>query len=536
VSKIIFAEGQCTLEYMKDGVYLTVDFTVGEKERLTINALMEKLLKKKVADLESKSIEEIFKTKDGERRWIAPQQTEVLIDATARVTIAEGKMKAYVELMPPEGGGNLTREDFVQILEKHCIQEGIHEEVIENLVASPQFNEKICIATGKEAINGINGKLAIHFNTKIDRSPKVLEDGRVDYKELNFVQSIKQGEKLATTIPPILGQQGKDVYGNPIKALDGKPVILPKGKNVEVSEDGAALLAKTDGCIEYIDGKINVLQQFEIPENVDASTGNVYFVGNVHVKGDVLTGYVIEAEGSILVEGIVEAASLKAGVDVVLKKGISGRGKGKIIAGNNVISRYIENAHVEAGNMVQAEVIMHSNIKAGEVVELIGKKGLVVGGEIAAGHQILANTIGCFMGIATLLEVGQNPYLRLQFKTLKENIDKKEEELKKIKPMAEYILKLKEQGKANSQKIEMLKRLLTAVGSIQEEISTLSSEKLKTEEKLRGDVKGEVKIKNNVYPGTRVSIGHPSLSIEDVLGRSIIHRNGEDVTVKPWKV
>jgi uncharacterized protein len=536
VSKIIFAEGQCTLEYMEDGVYLTVDFTVGKKEKLTINALMEKLLKKKVTELEVKSIEEIFKTKIGERRWIAPQQKEVLIDATANVTVAEGKMNAYIELMPPEGGKNLTREDFTQILEQHRIREGIHEEIIQTLVSSPQFNEKICIATGKEAINGINGKLEIHFNTKIDRRPKVLEDGRVDYKELNFVQSIKQGEKLATTIPPIPGKQGKDVHGNPIKALDGKPAILPKGKNVEISKDGAALLAKTDGCIEYIDGKINVLQQFDIPENVDASTGNVYFVGNVHVKGDVLTGYVIEAEGSILVEGIVEAASLKAGVDVVLKKGISGRGKGKIIAGNNIISKYIENAHAEAGKMVQAEVIMHSSIKAGERVELIGKKALMVGGEIAAGHQILANTIGCNMGTTTILEVGQNPFLRERFKTLKESIDKKEDELKRLKPMAESILKLKEQGRANSQKIEMLKRLLTAIGSIQEEISTLSSEKIETEEKLRGDVKGEVKIKTNIYPGTRVSIGHPYLNVEDVLGRSIIHRNGEDVTVIPWKV
>jgi uncharacterized protein (DUF342 family) len=536
MSKIIFADGQCILEYSEDGVYLTVDFTVGKKEMLMINVVMEKLSKKKVSAVEFKAIEEIFKTKDVERRWIAPYQNEVLFDALANITVSENKLKAFIEIMPPEGGKNLNREDILRILEQNRIKEGIDEGILENLVLAPRFNEKFCIASGKEPVNGINGKLEIHFNTYVDRRPKILEDGRVDYKELNFVQSVKEGEKLATAIPPIPGKSGVDVYGNLLKALDGKPVVLPKGKNVEVSQDGASLLSKIEGCIEYIDGKINILQQFEIPENVDASTGNVYFVGNIHVKGDVLTGYVIEAEGSIVVEGIVEAASLKAGGDVVLKKGISGRGKGKIIAGNNVISKYIENSNVEAGNMVQAEVIMHSNIKAGEKIELIGKKGLMVGGEISAGHQILANTIGCSMGTATIIEVGQNPYLREKYKVLKGNMDKKEDELEKLHQMAESIMKLKEQGRANPQKIEMLTRLLKGIGSVKEELTIFKNEKMEIEEGLREAIKGEVKIKNNVYPGTKVFIGNPSISVDDILGRSIIHRNGEDVTIIPWKV
>ena len=59
----------------------------------------------------------------------------------------------------------------------------------------------------------------------------------------------------------------------------GKPAIMPKGKNVEISEDKMYMISTIDGCVEYVDGKVNVFPLLEIKNDVDVSTGNIHFVG-----------------------------------------------------------------------------------------------------------------------------------------------------------------------------------------------------------------------------------------------------------------
>jgi len=106
-----------------------------------------------------------------------------------------------------------------------------------------------------------------------------------------------------------------------VPALDGKPAVLPKGKNVEISEDGQSLIAGIDGQVNYIDGKVSVFANYEVPADVDNSTGNISFVGNVIIRGNVLSGFTVEAGGSVEVMGVVEAAVIKADGDIILRRG-----------------------------------------------------------------------------------------------------------------------------------------------------------------------------------------------------------------------
>ena len=65
-------------------------------------------------------------------------------------------------------------------------------------------------------------------------------------------------------------------------------------------------------------------------------------------------------------DGIVEGAELVAGGQIILKRGIQGTGRGKMKAGTNIVSKFIESATAEAGGFIQTESIMHSNVTAGE--------------------------------------------------------------------------------------------------------------------------------------------------------------------------
>jgi len=172
-----------------------------------------------------------------------------------------------------------------------------------------------------------------------------------------------------------------------VPALDGKPAVLPKGKNVEISEDGQSLIAGIDGQVNYIDGKVSVFANYEVPADVDNSTGNISFVGNVIIRGNVLSGFTVEAGGSVEVMGVVEAAVIKADGDIILRRGMQGLGRGILKSGGDIIAKYIENSIIEAKGDIKAEAIMHSNVKCGNKLELSGKKGLLIGGKCKVGKK-----------------------------------------------------------------------------------------------------------------------------------------------------
>jgi uncharacterized protein len=535
LSLFLFAQGQCVFEYKNDGVYFIVNWNEGLKEALEAKDVMKVIIRKKISNLDSKAFSDVFAQKDGVAQKIAPYQTEYLIDGEVSITVSEDKMTAQIEFFPPEGGKNITIEEVLKKLDDLKISVGIEEEVLKQWFNEPVYHQKMRIASGIPPQNGENGSVEFHFNTSKLRKPKILEDGRVDYKELNYIESIKKAQVLCTGTPPTKGISGKNIFGIEIKAVDGKMAVFPKGKNVELSSDNMSLLSSIEGCVEYEGGKVNVYQQFDIPKNVDTSTGNVYFVGNVSIQGDVLTGYKVEADGSIFVEGIVEGAILKAGQDIILKKGVSGQGKGMVFAGRNIVAKYIENANVEARENIQAEVIMHSNVKAANKIELLGRKGFLVGGYCAVGNELILNQMGCDMGTFTEIDIGVDPNMKERYVGLKDLIRKREEEIAKLNLMVGTLIKLKQEGRASIEKLEMLKKALVSMTSMKEEVENAKEEFYDLEKRFREEAKGLVKVKGSVYPGVKISIGDPSLLVRDQMGSCMIHRNGVDVTAMPWR-
>jgi len=162
---------------------------------------------------------------------------ELKTDAVASVIISPDKLKAFIVLNPPEEEKMLKPEEILELLNKNGVTYGIKNSTIDSIVKSPVYNEMICVAEGKPPIPGQNGSIEYHFDIKKERKPTVLEDGRVDFRELNLIENVSKGQVLCTLIPPVPGIKGKTVTGEDIPTVEGKPAILPKGRNVEVSED-----------------------------------------------------------------------------------------------------------------------------------------------------------------------------------------------------------------------------------------------------------------------------------------------------------
>lgn len=524
-------EGYYELEYRENGVYLIVHPPVGKGKKVESKDVIDRLTRKKVMNFRRDIVELACQKANNTPMCIAEYQEEVKIDAQVSVTVSPDKMKASIYISPPDGGKTVTIQDIIDVLNKNGVCYGISKTNLENVVKYPVYYEAILIAEGSMPVNGQSGRVQFYFETNKDKKPTILDDGTVDFRELNIVECVQKGKVLCELIPPQSGVPGKTVDGKEIPALDGKPAKLPRGKNVKVSEDGQQLIAEIDGQVNYIDGKVNVFSNYEVPADVDNSTGNVNFIGNVTVRGNVLSGFTIEAGGTVEVMGVVEAATIIAGGDIILRRGMQGSGKGVLISGGDIIARYIENSNIQAKGDIKSEAIMHSNIKCGNKLELSGKKGLLIGGVCKVGKEISAKVIGSYMATVTEIEVGIDPSLKERYKQIREELVVMEEDIKKADQAINILKKLEMTGGLSPEKHEIMAKSVRTKLHFTNKTNELKQEYLEIEQRLQQEAHGKVRASNYIYPGTKVSIGTCVMYVKENLQYCCLYRDGADVRV-----
>ena len=201
------------------------------------------------------------------------------------------------------------------------------------------------------------------------------------------------------------GEDGYTVRGGEMKAGPVRDLPPMRGKGI-IRENGI-YYAQNDGKIEVKEGKIDIQNVHEIMGDVDAIIGKIEFFGDVVINGNVDGGVVIRAGRNIEVHGTTGAATLYAGGDVMLTRGI--QGGGKIAARGNVYAEFIENTTVEAGGLVQANVILNAKVTAKDKVITTGKRGAIIGGYTHALKSIEAQTAGNDVELKTILHCGYEP-------------------------------------------------------------------------------------------------------------------------------
>lgn len=524
-------DGFYEILFQSDGVFICVYPPEANGKRLETKDVVERLNRKAIRNFDKDIVDLAVRKAEKAPVRIAGPQDEVKIDASVNVMVSPDKMKAYISFNPPDNGRMMTLEEVLDQLAKNGVIYGINKTNLETIVKYPVFNEMICIAEGTQPVNGHNGRVEFHFDVNRESKPMILEDGRVDFRELNLIQSAEQGQVLCTLVPPVSGTSGKTVYGTDLPALNGKPVALPKGRNVMVSEDGTSLLANISGQISYIDGKVSVFSTYEVQADVDNSTGNINFIGNVSIRGNVLSGFVVEAGGNVEVMGVVEGAIIKAGGDIILRRGMQGMGKGVLTSGGDIIARYIENSSIEARNDIKAEAIMHSNVKCGNKLELSGRKGLLVGGSCKVGKEITAKVIGSHLATVTDIEVGVDPTIRERYKAVKEEIIQLETDLRKAEQAITILKKLEMANALTPEKQEIMVKSVRTKVFFTNRLTELKEEMNLLDAKLQQDAYGKIRCYNFIYPGTKVAIGSCMMYVKENLQYCTLYRDGADVRV-----
>lgn len=437
------------------------------------------------------------------------------------VTLSQDKLQAYLEIQEWDGSMPLTVASLEELLSRHSVQYGIKHDQLSAIAANPEqyVLKKMLVAQGVEPVHGENGKIEYLFDMEPEEvSPLETEDGKVDFRQVRRLKNVLKGQKLAQRIPPTEGVPGMAVTGEKIEAKRGKEAFFKLGKNVVTDESKNVLYAAIDGLVTHTDGnKINVFPVYEVNGDVDYRVGNIDFVGNVVVRGNVLPGFRIRASGDIRIIGGVEAAELEAEGSIDITAGILGQNKGLLVkAGKNIRTNFIQDANVEAKeDIIVSLSILHSQVRAGKNVICQGGKGLIVGGVIQAGETIIARTVGNAMSTPTVLEVGVLPELRnelnetrAKWKEARDNLDKTGKALQILDQMAAS-------GNIPSDKMAMRLRLSNTKKSLEQEISQLQERMMEIEKSLEESGKSEIMVTSTVHAGTKVVIGRVVRFVKD---------------------
>ncbi len=319
------------------------------------------------------------------------------------VKYSSDKMKAYV--LVPFQAAEATVQDVIADLQALGIVHGVSKAVIEKVFSGKHFDKYVEVARGTPVNPGVPGKIEILLDTSGVGKPKELKDGTVDHKVLSYFINVKSGTALARRIPPQFGLDGTTVFGKTVKAPPVKDIALNGGTGTQYSPDDANLLvAQYDGVfILHNSGLVEVHQSKEIPGDIDYSTGNITFTGDLLIGGTVRAGFKVEVSGSLKIMGCLEDAFVKCGGDLLIRSGVVGSGKGEIQCGGAMQARHLENVRVSVGQDLQVnEDILHCNIDCkGKVVARS-----VVGGNVSAFLGIQLERAGSVGEVRTVLDVG----------------------------------------------------------------------------------------------------------------------------------
>lgn len=316
--------------------------------------------------------------------------------------VDEDEMTAWLYLMPPDRGQIYTKSELITFLERQGVVKGYHSSNLSAMVKKHVYDREILVAKGGETVNGKDGYFEYLFSPEEYGVPKIREDGTVDYTNVTALQNVHKGDKVAIYHYAVPGVDGYTVRGAEMKAAPGRDLPPMRGKGI-LREDNE-YFAQSDGKIEVKNGRVDIQNVHEIIGDVTMIIGKIEFFGDVIINGNVESGVTIRAGRNIEIHGTTGNASLFAGGDVVLSRGI--QGGGKISAKGSVFADFIENTTVNAGGAVQSNTILNAQVYAKDKVITTGKKGVIIGGYIHGLKGIEAMAAGSDVEVKTILHCG----------------------------------------------------------------------------------------------------------------------------------
>ena len=419
------------------------------------------------------------------------------------IRISSDRMEAFIMLPTVEEEYHYTVDEVLEAVNRNGVIYGINCEIISDMIEKRLMGREVLFAKGKPAVDGTDGYFDFYFDSDLNHRPTVKSDGSVDYWSVHSVEVVKKGQTIANYCEPVAGEDGIDVLGKVIAAKKGKGLPPLVGRGFDKSVDGLTYTAAIDGKIERHKNRIIILPILEINGDVDVGTGNIDFVGDVVIHGSVKTGARIRAAKSITIDGVCEGCVLEAGNDLILRKGMIGMGKARIIVKGNLFAKFMEYTDVEVDGFVEADSAINCNVVSNDKVLFNGGHASIVGGKVYGCAGIEVQNLGNDAFIKTEVHVGVHKKIKIKIAELEKLVDQKQMLLNNINAGIKQI----EQMNLEEKKLALVRAKIEKTAELTEDKEEL--------ERLKGIVErstgATVQVLEHVYPNVEVCINNSKL-------------------------
>ncbi|WP_028988283.1 DUF342 domain-containing protein [Thermicanus aegyptius] len=230
-------------------------------------------------------------------------------------------LKVRLIVKQGEGEAPFTEEEVKRRLMQEGIKLPIQEEELRVALHAPPPGEYL-LAEGTPPENGKDGWVEWFVQTQ-EEHRFVEENGRINYLDFFRIPSVAAGDRIAQIFPPQPGREGSGVRGEPIPPPPVRAVNIALGQGVRLDEEGKVIYATINGYLKVKTKSggyhISVAPTLIQSGDVDLSTGNIRFRGDIQISGNINEGMTVEADGDIRVGGNVMKATVKAGGSILVQ-------------------------------------------------------------------------------------------------------------------------------------------------------------------------------------------------------------------------
>lgn len=279
--------------------------------------------------------------------------------ALTEVEIVENKkvyfkvLKGFNAVFP--GGLTLKEADF--IIKRAGVKACFDLPTLSSFIKTAVDGSSCLAAQEKAPIPGKAAYLKEKIKLSDSLKPRENTDGSVDFRELDSVVQIQKGDLLAFKVPPQKGEPGLSIYDEEIPPVQGENVDIEGGENTTLDENGLELVASCSGYVYKDDkGRYAIGKLYIVPGNLSFAIGNIKYEGDVFIKGNVPSDFIVEAEGNIQIQGDVEGAVIKAGGNIHIEGGIFGGDKAEIEAGECLTVSQARNAKLSSKDLLRYKI------------------------------------------------------------------------------------------------------------------------------------------------------------------------------------
>ena len=347
-------------------------------------------------------------------------------NALVRIHVATDAMSASLDITPAQGGVSATVQDVRQGLILAGVVAEVDAQAIAQAVAAGAC-EAVVIARGVLAQDGHDAEFEELIPAAPDRTPRVDENGFIDYREHGDIVMVHTGALLMRRRPATLGVAGVTVRGEPLLAQPGldEPFAAQLTGAKVSDEDPNLLQASQTGHPVRVRGGVMIEPVLRLAE-VNMETGNIHYDGTVQVDGDIGQGMQVHASGDVIVGGMVDGGIVQAGGAIKVTGGVIAHAR--LRAAGAISARFAEAAQLYAGTSIDiGDTVMECELQSLNQI-MIGasapQRGRLIGGRATAMMLIQVPLLGSSSAGVTRLVLGANPELEARYLALQQQMEK----------------------------------------------------------------------------------------------------------------